>query len=828
MVSLRAAGLPHDTLVSEITPDDERFFDERADPVLATTHMHNSRKMQVRWQDETAVGNSVVALLESQLVTAQHVLAMQHMRVMKAVEQYVSTGQIDVQTESESLRTQHQMQKNASGSGDNLGPLSAGTGETPPQRTQTYIKPMPTPTGMNLAQQSPVAMDCRPSSQHKAFLQLPQPQLQAKGNPEPGSSEDDRLKRNEGYAKKSAKQLKRSATRAAMGNTQQEAKQLIKDHKKEDDGEKKKQEVKAVFVDAAAMKEKVKEAVMKPEYDVKNFYKTKGICQKIARSTFFDNLTVVIIGLNAIWIAIDTDHNSSPTLVDAHLVFQIGENSFCFYFAGEVLIRFMAFAHKPDCMKDAWFMFDTALVIMMICETWILNCVFWVLGGDNTAGLGNASVMRLVRLLRLTRMTRMVRLLRALPELMILVKGISVATRSVFFTLCLLVTVIYIFAIAFTQLALDTPLEKEYFASVPASMNTLLLKGTLPDLAELVNNIGDENWGMAAMMLLFILISTLTVMNMLVGVLCEVVSVVSAVEKEQMTVQFVKTKLLSLLEDTGIDQDGNKLLSKREFETLLLMPEGARIIQEVGVDVVGLVDFADHIFKDGVELSFPDFMELVLQLRGSNTATVRDVVDLRKFVTTQLHEELETSIHRIVGDLMYAMTSQSPTAGVRGNLRASDGGAGQQQLVDHERLQGKPRLRQGFRELAPGPSPVYNGNLETLEDVEESIVAAIGTSNPEFNGGAIQYFDNNVRYSSAYGQAQIVRELGPSSAELARQQSDAGGRPNTGNRGRPRSAQGLAVAPAPSPVAPTQSRMPTNSQPVPAFPATMWLNECEV
>ena len=33
---------------------------------------------------------------------------------------------------------------------------------------------------------------------------------------------------------------------------------------------------KAVFVDAASMKEKVKEAIMKPEYNVHNFYHDTG------------------------------------------------------------------------------------------------------------------------------------------------------------------------------------------------------------------------------------------------------------------------------------------------------------------------------------------------------------------------------------------------------------------------------------------------------------------------------------------------------------------------------------------------------------------------
>merc|ERR1719276_14784 len=58
----------------------------------------------------------------------------------------------------------------------------------------------------------------------------------------------------------------------------------------------------------------------------------------------------------------------------------------------------------------------------------------------------NMSVLELAKLVRLTRMARMVRLLRALPELMVLIKGLAAATRSVFFTFCLLAIIVYVFA----------------------------------------------------------------------------------------------------------------------------------------------------------------------------------------------------------------------------------------------------------------------------------------------------------------------------------------------------------------------------------------------
>lgn len=418
----------------------------------------------------------------------------------------------------------------------------------------------------------------------------------------------------------------------------------------------------AVFADAAAMKAKVKENIMKPEYNVAQFYKDEGYAQEIARSTLFDNATMAIIFFNALWIWIDTDYNTSPTFDGAHPVFIIVENLFCVYFFSEIIIRYIAFKAKRDCLRDPWFMFDSLLVLVMVLETWLINLAIWMFNVGEDGGLSNTSILRLVRLLRITRMARMARLLHAMPELMILVKGISVAARSVFFTLLLLIIILYIFAVVFRQLCADNELEESHFASVPEAMVTLLLQGVLPDQGTLVTDLGNQHLVFGAVAIVFVLLSSLTIINMLIGVLCEVVGVVSSVEKEQMMLNFVKSKLLSLIGEKDVDKDDNLCISKEEFEKLLLLPEGARVIQEVGVDVVVLVDLLDDIFLDDESsVSFADVMELVLQMRGSNTATVRDVVDLRKYlsqITIDSNDHVIEKVTEVVAQTVFHVVAQ--------------------------------------------------------------------------------------------------------------------------------------------------------------------------
>jgi len=397
----------------------------------------------------------------------------------------------------------------------------------------------------------------------------------------------------------------------------------------------------AVFPDMQDMMQQVRnDIVSKPTYSVFDFYHETGLFQKIAKAQSFESLTLLVISLNSVWIALDTDMNHSDLLIEAHPVFQVGEHFFCLYFTLEWFIRFRSFRVKKNCMRDAWFVFDSVLVFMMVLETWIMTMVMLVFGGAGGGGLGNASLLRMARLMRLSRMARMARLLRSMPELMILIKGMVAAMRSVLFTLCLLLVLLYVFGIAFRQLSEDTSIGDTYFDSVPSSMYTLLVDGIFMDsLGVVVRDIGEDSIPCAVLFWLFVLVSTLTVMNMLIGVLCEVVSAVAATEKEALTVTFVNNRMKEIV--NSIDKNQNHRISKDEFVEIINDPKARNVLEEVGVDAVGLVDSASSIFKDyerdekTKELSFPDFMEAVLQMRGTNSARVKDIVDLRRLVRSE-------------------------------------------------------------------------------------------------------------------------------------------------------------------------------------------------
>eukprot|EP00927_Polykrikos_kofoidii_P073260 TRINITY_DN6930_c0_g3_i1.p1 TRINITY_DN6930_c0_g3~~TRINITY_DN6930_c0_g3_i1.p1 ORF type:complete len:626 (+),score=131.73 TRINITY_DN6930_c0_g3_i1:165-2042(+) len=421
----------------------------------------------------------------------------------------------------------------------------------------------------------------------------------------------------------------------------------------------------STVLDAAAMKEKVRLKLNKPKYDVSFFYKTQGMWQAIARNAAFEKVTLGVILLNACWIAVDTDLNQTELLTEAHPVFQVAENFFCAFFSTEWLIRYMSFRRKIDGLRDSWFVFDMLMCIMMVVETWVLTC-FIIMSGGGAPGMAGGAIVKSARLMRLSRMFRMAKILRAMPELFVMLKGLRAAARSVFFTLLLLGVIVFIFGIAFTQLAKSTKLAETEFLTVLDTMHFLLVHGTLllstdAKAKEIGETGGPSGPLLEALFFMFILLAAVLLMNMLIGVLCEVVSAVSEIESEEILVSYVESKLTKVM--ALIDEDGGGTISRDEFNQILDNAEAIDALQDVGVDVIGLVDFSDFIFGDEgekeedeeVELTMPEFMEVVLSLRGSNSATVKDVVDLRKFIGTTLQQtthrldEMDVAVDAIFG-----------------------------------------------------------------------------------------------------------------------------------------------------------------------------------
>merc|ERR1712232_440249 len=299
----------------------------------------------------------------------------------------------------------------------------------------------------------------------------------------------------------------------------------------------------------------------------------------------------------------------------------MGEHFFCVYFTFEWIVRFASFKYKRNCIRDAWFVFDSTLVFLMVMETWVLVIIMAAAGNSGGSPLGNTAMLRLLRLLRLSRLMRM---LRSLPELMILIKGMMSAMRSVFYVGGVLLILLYVFSIAFCQMAVNTPtIGDTYLRNVAFGMYSLFIYATFLD------DLRNDKWPLVFLALVFICLASMTVMNMLVGVLCEVVASVAETEKQDMLQEVACDKMFEIAKK--LDTDFNNKISYREFQKIVENKDALTALSDVGVNPLGIVEFAELFFFDDdrpVELPFDSFMEMVLDLREENKATVKDVLDL--------------------------------------------------------------------------------------------------------------------------------------------------------------------------------------------------------
>eukprot|EP00927_Polykrikos_kofoidii_P030060 TRINITY_DN25935_c0_g1_i1.p1 TRINITY_DN25935_c0_g1~~TRINITY_DN25935_c0_g1_i1.p1 ORF type:complete len:749 (+),score=109.00 TRINITY_DN25935_c0_g1_i1:92-2248(+) len=391
----------------------------------------------------------------------------------------------------------------------------------------------------------------------------------------------------------------------------------------------------AIFNDKSEMLEQVLEALGSDEYNVQDYYKTSGWAQAIARSTFMEYLTLATIATNSLWIAVESDLNHEPVLVRSHFSFILVENLFCLFFVFEWSCRCLAFQRKRDGLRDSWFVFDFALAFCMAFETWGLSILMLTLGkGISNEDMKNTSVLKLFRLLRLTRTARMVRLLQWVPELMIMLKGLSAGFRSVATTLLLLLIIVYIFSIAFRQVTDGSVMGAKYFRTIPDGMLNLIVLGIIPDVQDLVMDLSEESIITGFLAFAFILIGSVTVLNLLVGVLVEAVAVVACVEKEESAARFVKSSLAGILHEVERwNGEEDHEVSLDEFLILVSRRDFAKVMVDVGVDIANLVGLSEWLFKDGRTMPVAEFYKLIMQLRGSNYATVKDIVDMRKYLT---------------------------------------------------------------------------------------------------------------------------------------------------------------------------------------------------
>jgi len=136
-------------------------------------------------------------------------------------------------------------------------------------------------------------------------------------------------------------------------------------------------------------------------------------------------------------------------------------------------------------------------------------------------------------------------------------------------------------------------------------------------------------------------------------------------------------------------------MSKTVFEQFLGFPGVAALLQDNGVDAVYLLQSMDMIFEEKVEqdencLRFVDFVDVVLNMRGTNPATVKDVKEqMRLFKRASLEANQKTanrftsSLDKMRRDVMMALNEIRRT--IDSDFDSEEEHARQVQYASHDR-----------------------------------------------------------------------------------------------------------------------------------------------
>jgi len=356
-------------------------------------------------------------------------------------------------------------------------------------------------------------------------------------------------------------------------------------------------------------------------YRVEHFYSTEGVFQLLARSNLFQNAVFLLIATNLVYLGIDS-RNPDDFIWQASWHYILLENIFVALFVSELAVRFLALSCKANCLKDMWFVFDLLLVVLMILETWITGVIFAV-DADKSLTMPTAPL----RIWRFFRFLRVLRLARNQPELITIMRGLSYAFKGVMSTVSMIVLVNYATAVLLHTIVKDERTVSDNFGTLVECMWTLLMAGTLMDgtrttLDEL-RGVGTVNSTIGVVIFMaYVVLTGFMLLNLLIGVLCEVVRTVKQLEENEVGIKLLREAVFKQLKEWDVDASGT--ISNEELDAVLASQKARDALQELDIDLEYLRDFRNLIStaNEGKELPITKALELMLVCRGDQPATV--------------------------------------------------------------------------------------------------------------------------------------------------------------------------------------------------------------
>ena len=216
----------------------------------------------------------------------------------------------------------------------------------------------------------------------------------------------------------------------------------------------------------------------------------------LKESRLFQNLVISIIIFNAFTIGFNTYDLSEFS----KKIINFLDYSITIFFVIEILIRFIGEPKKVNFFKNGWNIFDSIIVFISLIP--IPN---------------NSSYL----LLRLLRVFRVLRLISVIPELKKIIEALINSIKKVFYVSLLLFIILYIYATIGSILFGEVIPYR--WRDVGVSLITLFQVLTLSSWETVMLPLQEIYWWAWIYFFSFIIICAITMMNLLIAVIVDVI-----------------------------------------------------------------------------------------------------------------------------------------------------------------------------------------------------------------------------------------------------------------------------------------------------------------
>lgn len=474
---------------------------------------------------------------------------------------------------------------------------------------------------------------------------------------------------------------------------------------------------------------------------------------RLAGHRYFEGTTMVVILLNALCIGIEADYSARfykpAKLYEGPAFFIVTEVFFGVFFTTELIIRFFAFKQKRKCFVDAWFIFDFLLVVMMDVETFVLPLI------ESTGS--PLAMLSTLRLLRLLRVSRMAKLMKTFPELMLIVKGLAAAVRAVSWTLVVLVMILTVWSIVFTSIyhqgfATDEEVAtriESLFGNLSKSAFSLIIMGTLLDEVTYCCNMIRQSGElvMLAVFIVFIVISSFMMLNMLLGILVEVVANTAEGEKNKEKNTIVRQAMAAVLNDLGVEGTG---ISQQKFLSMSNNPKLLKDLQELGIKPKHFQLISKILFDDkDARSKDKEIVGELFRLQPGTPLNFSDLARTEKKLMEQ-RKEIKKRISRIEHLLAAAMGKTVASTSLISNGSPSNASKESNIAAQKQWAKNVSQVSEVTDPGRYGQGKVSRDTLERLQridskDIIDEIRRRLGLEDLEVNGVPLDWFDDDLK-----------------------------------------------------------------------------------